>query len=167
MSQSFNTGPPLAYFLTWTTYGTWLPGDDRGWNRRGEIPHLEPNPLFVEVNRSRMAETSFLLTPSDRVLVAGVIKKHCEIRNWSALAINARSNHVHIVVNAANYQPDKVRDQFKAWCTRRLKLKYLERKRFWTEGGSCRWLNKEDDFLTAINYVRDFQDRDESGPKAN
>ena len=22
---------PLAYFLTWTTYGTWLPGDGRGW----------------------------------------------------------------------------------------------------------------------------------------
>jgi hypothetical protein len=22
---------PLAYFLTWTTYGSWLPGDQRGW----------------------------------------------------------------------------------------------------------------------------------------
>ena len=22
---------PLAYFLTWATYGTWLPGDERGW----------------------------------------------------------------------------------------------------------------------------------------
>jgi hypothetical protein len=22
---------PIAYFLTWTTYGTWLPGDERGW----------------------------------------------------------------------------------------------------------------------------------------
>jgi hypothetical protein len=29
-----NEGPlpdPLAYFLTWATYGTWLPGDERGW----------------------------------------------------------------------------------------------------------------------------------------
>jgi hypothetical protein len=25
---------PLAYFLTWTTYGTWLPGDERGWCKR-------------------------------------------------------------------------------------------------------------------------------------
>ena len=24
---------PLAFFLTWTTYGTWLPGDERGWSR--------------------------------------------------------------------------------------------------------------------------------------
>ena len=22
---------PMALFLTWTTYGSWLPGDDRGW----------------------------------------------------------------------------------------------------------------------------------------
>ena len=22
---------PIGYFLTWVTYGTWLPGDARGW----------------------------------------------------------------------------------------------------------------------------------------
>ena len=22
---------PLAFFLTWSTYGSWLPGDARGW----------------------------------------------------------------------------------------------------------------------------------------
>ncbi len=31
---------PLAYFLTWPTYGTLLPGDERGWvkRRRGHQP---------------------------------------------------------------------------------------------------------------------------------
>jgi hypothetical protein len=24
-------GDPIGYFLTWVTYGTWLPGDARGW----------------------------------------------------------------------------------------------------------------------------------------
>ena len=28
----------LAYFLTWTTYGSWLPGDERNWvDKRGEL----------------------------------------------------------------------------------------------------------------------------------
>jgi hypothetical protein len=27
--------PPIAYHLTWTTYGTWLPGDSRGWVQSG------------------------------------------------------------------------------------------------------------------------------------
>lgn len=28
---------PLAYFITWTTYGTWLPGDPRGWVKEGSV----------------------------------------------------------------------------------------------------------------------------------
>ena len=31
---------PLAWFITWTTYGTWLPGDDRGWTERGKGSQL-------------------------------------------------------------------------------------------------------------------------------
>jgi hypothetical protein len=27
--------PVLAYFITWTTYGTWLHGDARGWIMSG------------------------------------------------------------------------------------------------------------------------------------
>jgi hypothetical protein len=26
----------IAYFSTWTTYGTWLPGDSRCWFERGK-----------------------------------------------------------------------------------------------------------------------------------
>ena len=31
--QSMNNDEPLAYFITWTVYGTWLQGDVRGWRR--------------------------------------------------------------------------------------------------------------------------------------
>ena len=27
---------PIAYLITWTTYGTWLSGDERGWVKRGQ-----------------------------------------------------------------------------------------------------------------------------------
>jgi hypothetical protein len=52
--STFNTGSPLAYFLIWTTYGTWLPGDERGWNRKGEREILPPNALFVEMAQSQL-----------------------------------------------------------------------------------------------------------------
>ena len=42
---TFNLGEPLAYFLTWTTYGTWLPGDERGWNRKGEVKRTSNAPI--------------------------------------------------------------------------------------------------------------------------
>ena len=161
-SKLFNTGPPLAYFLTWTTYGTWLPGDERGWNRRGQVVNQEPNKLFVEMNRSRMAEKEFLLSHVGRETVANVIAKHCEIRCWVLRALSVRSNHVHVVVSADEYAPEAVRDQLKAWGTRRLKEAYPTRKRFWTEGASCRWINHEDDLEAAMIYVNELQDKKDS-----
>ena len=35
-NRPFNADEPIAYFITWTTYGTWLPGDERGWSRKGD-----------------------------------------------------------------------------------------------------------------------------------
>jgi len=160
MSQNaFNLGDPPAYFLTWTTYGTWLPGDERGWNRRGEADIQRANPLFVEMARSRMKEPEFRLSAADRRTVEATIRAHCRVRTWDLHAVNARSNHVHVVVTAAGYPPQTVRDQFKAWCTRRLKAAGATRTRFWTEGGSCRWINREDDLGDAVRYVIEAQDR--------
>ncbi len=161
--NTFNLGEPLAYFLTWTTYGTWLPGDERGWNRRGEADIQRANPLFVEVARSRMKEPEFRLSTGDRRIVEGTIRDHCRVRNWHLHAVNARSNHVHVVVTAAGYPPGTVREQFKAWCTRRLKEAGATRTRFWAEGASCRWINHEDELEAAVRYVTEAQDRKGAG----
>ena len=158
-NETFNTGEPLAYFLTWTTYGTWLPGDERGWNRKDEPGFQKPNPLLVESAEAKMKETAFQLSEPQRVIVEDTIRTHCEIRNWHLHAVNARSNHVHVVVTAPGYKPETVRDQFKAWCTRKLKEAGESRTNFWTEGGSRRWINTEDDLEAAIVYVLEAQDR--------
>jgi hypothetical protein len=36
--------PVIAYHLTWATYGTWLPGDARGWVKWGELGIKPPDP---------------------------------------------------------------------------------------------------------------------------
>src|SRR5262245_26201359 len=95
--KSFNTGEPLAFLVTWTTYGTWLPGDARGWNRKGEAENQRPNPLFVEMAQSRMKEAEFRLSVVDRRIAEQTIRDHCRIRGWHLHAVNARSNHVHLV----------------------------------------------------------------------
>jgi hypothetical protein len=65
----FNTDDPLAYFITWTSYGTWLPGDDRGWHRWGESEVRPPNELFQQMAAAAMKETEFTLAPEDREVV--------------------------------------------------------------------------------------------------
>ena len=157
--RPFNTGEPIAYFITWTTYGTWLPGDERGWRRKGSADIQPPDEFIEQVNRAEMKETEFMLSPHDREIVEETIHRHCEIRGWRLHAVSVRSNHVHVVVTAPGYQPETVRDQFKAWCTRKLKQKHRTRQRFWTEGASCRWINHEDDLEAAIVYTNEAQDR--------
>src|SRR5208283_3273580 len=116
---------PLGFFLTWTTYGTWLPGDERGWVERGRGFQL-PDPIRKREAEARMTEDACILENEQRLVVDKTITDHCRIRGWKLYILNCRTNHVHVVVTAAR-KPDDVRNQFKAWCTRHLKA--LERTR--------------------------------------
>ena len=110
---------PLAYLLTWTIYGTWLPGDDRGWiEKQADLrqPDLERQRQAVML----MKELPLTLADDQREIVQSVIRRHCEIRKWQLHAVNCRTNHVHAVITADRH-PDDIMDQLKAWCTRRLK----------------------------------------------
>ena len=157
--KRFNTGDPVAYFITWTTFGTWLPGDERGWQKWGVGGIQPPNEIFREAARSKLKEAEFALSVQDRKIVELTIEKHCEIRNWTLHQVNARSNHVHVIVTAPGFNPKAVRDQFKAWCTRKLKASHSNRQRFWTEGASCRYIQHEEDLDAAIEYAGDAQER--------
>ena len=156
----------LAYFLTWPTYGTWLPGDQRGWVKRGEGFQLPDSVRELDA-QALMTEDACLLDDEQRRLVEGTIADHCRIRGWHLHVVNCRTNHVHVVVTA-DRDPDTVRDQFKAWCTR--KLKALEqartgpgnigasiRENWWAERGSGRYLGDEESLEAAIQYVGEGQ----------
>ena len=157
--QEFNAGEPLGYFITWTTYGTWLPGDERGWQRKGEPDIQRPNALSKESAQGKLKEAEFRMRQSDRGIVEATVNRHCKIRNWELHTVEARSNHVHVVVTAPGYDPETVRDQLKAWCTRKLKPNHPNRERFWTEGVSRRYLNTDGDLDSAIIYVNEARDR--------
>jgi REP element-mobilizing transposase RayT len=151
----------IAIFITWTTYGTWLPGDPRGWRKRKGGQQLS-RPLLTEWCRKQMKGDAVLLEPHDRNAVEHACRKHCEHRGWHLFAVSARTNHVHVVV-AADASPQKVRDQLKANCTGELRRqdKPLLANRTWTKGGDCEILDTEDDIEAAIIYVTEVQDRKE------
>lgn len=169
-----------AYFLTWTAYGTWLPGDERGWVAKPGVfrfpePDLEAAALF------RMTEPALILDNEQRRIVEQTGTDHCRIRHWHLHVVNARTKHIHVVVTAPRRKPDDVMDQFKAWCTRKLKEHLLktcgeaavlkpevpakaptfnpkDRENWWTQGGSKRQLFTDTALENAILYVRDCQD---------
>ena len=158
MARSFNADEPIAYFITWTTYGTWLPGDERGWHREN-VPGVQSgDSTRKHAAQLRMTDSAFVMSDLHRSIVEQTIRRHCEIRNWWPHAINPRTNHVHVVVSAPSYNPKIVREQFQAWCTRMLKRVVQDRVHFWTEGGSERYVNNETELERVVQYVLEAQD---------
>jgi REP element-mobilizing transposase RayT len=149
---------PLAYFLTWVTYGTWLPGDARGSlaYKRGWQP---PDPIREESAAESMTEGECRLSPKQRTAVEQQIAETCRFRGWELLAVSCRSNHVHAVVAAAGADGFKVRDDLKAWGTLCLKERFdPTRKKWWAERGDVTHLYNEESIESAIGYVVEEQD---------
>ena len=91
------------------------------------------------------------------------------MRGWTLYTVNCRSNHVHVIV-AGDREPKEIREQFKAWCTRRLKALQQERLRplsahdssaaairqkWWAERGSALYVNDEEGLeAVSTTYAR-------------
>ena len=155
-----NSDDPIAYFITWTVYGTHLQGDARGWKQRRK--GNQPARLrLAEWHHDRLKHAVLLLTEGQRTTVEHECMKHCDHREWHLWAVNARTNHVHAVVTAKSCAGQVVREQLKANCTRGLREQWNEfRERpVWTVGGDWQCINSEDDLESAILYVTEAQDR--------
>ncbi|MFH1747213.1 MAG: transposase [Planctomycetota bacterium] len=160
---------PRAYLLTWTCYGTWLHGDERGSVDAGhnvyKRPCVSPSPtrqIHAVMKQTGAAER---LGERARRIVHDTIVAHCAHRGWDLLALNVRSNHVHVVVMCGEDPPERAMAQFKAWSTRRLRENDLAASdaSIWTEHGSTRYLWDEGKLQRAVNYVTDHQGEDLEG----
>ena len=114
---------PLGLFITWTVYGTFLPGDNRGWRHRTEGNNLS-KPQLEEWHRERLSHDVILLDTEMRNVAEHAINEIGKFRGWTIWAVSVRSNHAHVVVTATDYNPKLVRDQLKAKATRNLRQSY-------------------------------------------
>ena len=149
---------PFAIFLTWTTYGSWLPGDARGWVDAHGLTR-EPPPGLAHHALRLMPDHSVVLTTHQRHAVEDAIIAHCTFRGWTLHAVTCRTNHVHVVVSASERIPHRVMGSLKAWCSRRLSDGMQGRQRWWTKGGSVRRLYEPRAIEAVVEYVVECQDR--------
>jgi REP element-mobilizing transposase RayT len=156
---------PVAYLITFTTYGTRLHGDERGTvdrrtNRFGAA--------VVPANAARRAAAKAVMRQPEvrldyilRPLVERSIRETCIAKGWPLHAVHVRTNHVHLVVSAL-IEPESVLGTVKAWATRDLRNAGAidEDRRLWTRHGSTRYLWNERAFEAACGYVIDLQGAD-------
>ena len=152
----------LTYLITFTTYGNWLHGDQRGSvDRTHNLPGADQ--LIGDEERERQEFAALKHPPvtldgPQRQVVADAIREVCRHRGWDLLALNVRTNHVHAVV-VADAAPERAMVDFKAYATRHLRDAGLvpAEARVWTRHGSTRHLNDDQSVKLAVEYVVETQ----------
>ncbi|MBL8181742.1 MAG: transposase [Blastocatellia bacterium] len=148
-----------GYLITFRCYGTWLHGDERGsvdrrFHNKVGAPKIKPNTETVERKRRLMKGDAVLLDSESRQLVETAIREVCKVRGYRLIAINVRTNHVHVVVNKMG-TPERIMDSFKAYATRALRTANLfgTEQMVWSRHGSTRYLWTDDHIDSAVEYV--------------
>ena len=160
-----NTDTPLAYFISFRSYGTWLHGDKRGsidrFHNQYGTRYIPPNEKWHRYNQKQLKARPLILGAQQRNVIEEAIRETCQIRKWALLAFNVRTNHVHTVVSAKP-DPEVVLKAFKANATRKLREEKLWKHGFspWARKGSKPRLWNEKSVERAIDYVLNGQGDD-------
>jgi len=148
----------MRYFIAFACYGAHLHGDESGSvDRRHNLfggRWLQADPQRARVERRSMNQPPYAMDSDSRTVVLQALAAVCSHRGWNLLAAHVRTNHAHVIIEAA-VPPEKAMNDFKAYASRALnRLDGNEpSRRRWARHGSTRWLWKDEDVREAIRYV--------------
>jgi REP element-mobilizing transposase RayT len=153
---------PLAYLITFTTYGTWLHGSaknsvDDSHNVYG-TSYVEPDGDREFQASQAMKQSPYVLSAAERAIACKAVVDLSSNRGWDLLAIHVRSNHIHIVVSA-DRDPARIMSDVKSRISRALTTAGFDDadRRRWTRHGSTKHLFREEDVEAALRYVLEKQ----------
>jgi len=152
----------MVFLLTFSTYGTHLPGDARGsfdHVRGGHRRFLDPNTAFERWNRLHSRQATFsLATAASRHAVRDAIVEVCTFRSSTLLALHVRPTHLHGIVNSESPPGAVVRD-WKTYATRRLRSLGLAAsdQLIWTHSGNAVALQSPETVQAGVRYVLEAQ----------
>jgi REP element-mobilizing transposase RayT len=158
---------PFALFLSWTCYGTWLPGDPRGYvsNTRHSIggfapkenvpgtPYTADDPFAHKRAHVFQKGTTVRLTLREARWAAESFVAAAAKRGWRIVRGAIMANHVHLVVCDCPDDGPAVQRIFKGVSQAELSKKAARRQRWWTRRGSDRYLHTNPAIQGAIRYV--------------
>ena len=118
------------WHVTWTTYGQWLPGDERGSVTRIRMPDQEhrleedqfgtprtpPIPRLNEAAQNALVGPPVLLTKPQAEQLLLQFHETCDYRKWLLVATAIMANHTHALLGVpGDPEPEDLLRDLKSW----------------------------------------------------
>lgn len=139
-----------GYMLTWTTYGTWLQGDERGFVKNGQV--LPANRVLKEFNSEMQKYETVKLDSQQQKVTEQAILEKAKAIGQKIFALAVCSNHVHIVLENTFEPVGKIASCYKNAARVALR-KHGFNKRLWTRGFDKRYCFNSNDLNRRAQYV--------------
>ncbi len=157
------------WFLTIVTYGTWLPGDERGFvshhrpSGQQRIIHNVPGtprdcdlPHLQRYARSIMTGEPLQLNVKQAHALWAQFSETAGFRRWRLWALSVMAKHLHAVVGVSgDPSPSKILGDLKSYGSRALNRGWGKPANgtWWADGGSKQKLATEASLWRAIRYT--------------
>jgi REP element-mobilizing transposase RayT len=136
----------LVNFVTTTSYGSWLPGDARGYIQRGEL--LPASPALEQHAHSLLKHKPVLFTHDERDGLERALLAACEEFGYHLFDLSIESWHLHWIArhdDDARFMIGRLKNRMR---------QRLNHGRIWTKGYWHRELRTEEELLIARPYIR-------------
>jgi len=141
--------------VTWRTYGSWLPGDERGYVIDGQI--LPGNLKTLERNQKRQKSPAVKLNKQEIQLIRQIILNEAKRIGQKIVALTVCTNHVHLTARTNTSSIEDIVGRYKSITTRAL-WKIGRKGRIWTKGYDKRFCFTEEELAQRIQYVNQHND---------
>jgi len=150
---------PLAYHITFGTYGARLHGDPRGTVDRRQNAHgqhiVECSEGRERLEAGQLRRPPVLLTTEQRASAQEALVDVCLRGGWELIQVACRSDHVHVLLSS-DRDPKAIRRWLKRWLgeamSARWPLPYGQS--WWAKGGSTKWVWDEAYLRSVDEYLR-------------
>jgi REP element-mobilizing transposase RayT len=151
---------PLAYHITFGTYGTRLHGDPRGTVDRSRNKHGDPiigrNVDWHNLEAGNLVGGPVVFDQDIRGRIEQAVGRVCDRGGWVCHAAACQTNHVHVLITSGD-DSKLIRRLLKRWLSEYLNSEAGAGadvpKRWWTKGGSIKWVWDEAYFQNVCRYI--------------
>jgi REP element-mobilizing transposase RayT len=145
-----------GYMATWTTYGTWLPGDERGYvNNKGQTLRGEKG--ILRKNQKRQKTPTVKLNRQEKKMAEEVIFDEAKRIEHKIIALAVCTNHVHLLAKPHQQSIEDIIGRYKSITTRAF-WEYGRKGKIWTRGFDKQFCFTTKELTARTKYVQRHND---------